>query len=774
MNDLTDIINKLKNENPREAHVAVPRGQLGAYEAAGFSTDGVVYEKDGETWVNMQKSFVFDEAETLTFDPECSAVLTRTVFSAPNVKKAVLSITALGYFIPYFNGEPLTEDRLIPPKSDYAARDLSTCAYPIYDTMSHRIYYYEYDLTNRIRAGENLLAVHIGAGWFADNKNPAERMPRWGENLLIFTLRMTDENGNESTVCSTTQNTKWKRSYVRETSLYYGEYHDYNRYDPCWNQPGEPEGVWHTPNTAKKPLSFFQLADFPADRDCGEITPKLISQYAGRKLYDLGQVAAGVPVIKAGDPNRTNLRILLRYGDKLNEDGSFALRHTGGDWREQTDCFLLTPKAAGTTVRPAFLWHASRYIELTGCGELVSFIKMHTPLTQVGFFESDNETLNWLFNAYINTQTANLHGSIPSDCPHRERLGYTGDGQLCCGAAMQTFDMRQVYKKWMRDIRDCQDIYNGHVQHTAPFFGGGGGPGGWGGAAVLVPWRYYKQYNDISALKDAYRSMKAYIGYMTAHCEDGLVTHGEKDGWCLGDWCPPHNKIEIPNPYVNTYFLVKCAGICEQTAELLNEPADKAYFAEVRTNASAALTAAYFDDATGSFCGGVQGADAFAVDVGLGDERTKRNLIEKYAALGEFDTGIFGTDLTVKVLFELGEGALAFRLLTNETENSFYNMKRGGTNTLWENWDGCDSLCHPMFGAVIEYLFRDILGIRRYHDAPGFADVVIKPADIPELKHLKGSFCAPEGKIEVELTTDADGARHVRYQTDAGVRVHEA
>ena len=167
----------------------------------------------------------------------------------------------------------------------------------------------------------------------------------------------------------------------------------------------------------------------------------------------------------------------------------------------------------------------------------------------------------------------------------------------------------------------------------------------------------------------------------------------------------------------------------------------------------------------------MQGADAFALDLGLGDERTKRNLINKYAALGEFDTGIFGTDLLIRTLFRLGEGSLAFRLLTNETENSFYNMMLGGENTLWENWDGCDSRCHPMFGAVIEYLFSEIAGIKRFEDRSGYKEIVIRPADIPELKHVKCGFRTPEGNVRVEIAAEGTGARTVRYETDGNITV---
>lgn len=752
-----------------EYHLTIKLEELPAYEAQGFSTDGVSFDRNGEKYIKIQRNDVFDAAAMLCFDPQDSAVLTRTVFKAKNVTKAELSITALGYFTPYINGEKLTEEKLIPPKSDYRARDLSHCAYPIFNTMSHRVYYYDFDVTPYLAEGENVLSAHIGAGWYADNKNPAEEVPLWGENMLLFVLTLTDTSGAQQIIASSEENTLWLKSYIRSTSLYYGEYHDYTCYQPEWNKPGFDDSAWKRPTAKEKISTFFQKATFPGDMETGEITPKVVYRRKGHILYDLGEIAAGWPVVRSIDPRRRNLRVILRYGDVLDEDHELDLHYTGGDWRAQTDCYIFTPPVGEAHVE--FTWHASRYIELIGSGEIVKFIKVHTPLRQIGEFESNNEMLNWIFRAYINTQTANIHGSVPSDCPHRERLGYTGDGQLTSGAAMSVFDMREAYRKWMRDIRDGQDIYTGHVQHTAPFFGGGGGPGGWGGAAVIVPWRYYQFYNDKEALSLAYRSMKAYIGYLRTHSENGLVVREEPGGWCLGDWCPPKNKIEIPEPFVNTYYLIKCLTICRKTALLLHEPEDAAYFESCRDAAVSAFNSAFYDDASGSYILGIQGADAFALDLGLGDERTKANFIGKYKALGAFDTGIFGTDLVIRMLFRSGEGETAFRLLTNETENSFRNMQRGGTNTLWENWDGCDSLCHPMFGAIVEYFFSEILGIQRFEDRPGYSDILISPAVIPGLT-AKGSFSTPEGTVEITIETDEAGKQNVTYRTKGNITVH--
>ena len=755
-----------------EASVVIPAQALPLFEENGYCTDGVSILENSEELFRVHRSFAFEGCALLTFPKAPEVVRTRTVFEASAVQKAVLRITALGYFEAYLNGEPVSEDLLIPAKSDYVQRDLSHTSYPIRDTMSHRIYYYEYDVTQKLAVGENVLAAQIGNGWFAAEKNRAENMPRWGEKLLIYRLEQTLEDGSKITVFSSPENTVWNRSHILESSLYYGEYHNYLFYEEGWNKPGFSDENWERAASSPLPLTFFQKADFPADRVCGRIKPLLLKQYGDHKLYDLGETASGRPIVRGTENAMQNAEIHLRYTDLVAPDMSFVLRHTGGWWRAQEDRFVLSDAVKHAELYPRFLWHASRYIEVTGPGELTAFEKVQTPIERVSSFKSDSKTLNWIFRAYVNTQTANVHGCVPSDCPHRERLGYTGDGQLTCGAVMSVFDARDMYKKWMLDIRDCQDIHNGHVQHTAPFYGGGGGPGGWGGAAVIVPYRYYKFYNDKEALRVAYPSMQAYMRYMTAHCKDGIVTHEEPDGWCLGDWCPPDNKILLPETFVNTYFLAKCADMCRETALILGRHEDASYYEMLSASTREAFDRHFYNPASGSYCEGVQGADAFAVDLGVGSDATLRNLVSKYEALRTFDTGIFGTDILIRVLFSKGYGSLAFTLLTNEKETSFYNMMRNGAQNLWENWDGCDSLCHPMFGAVVEYFFSEILGIRRLNDNAGFTDVEIRPVHIPELQNVSGTMGTPWGRITVVIATDERGYRNVSFIADPGIRIH--
>ncbi len=713
---------------------------------------------------------IFRNSVWLTY-PGSDAVLTRTAFSCEGIKNATLYITALGYFEAFVNGARVSDEHFIPAMTDYEKRDLSGIHMPIYDTLSHRIYYYKYDVTASLTNGENVLAAHIGAGWYGQHESPNEGMPYWGDNTLVFSLELTDNDGNVSYVNSASENTVFRKSYILETSLYYGEYHDARLYPDGWMNTDFDDSDWKNSAVREAPETKLCECFFPSDKVIRTIEPKLIYEFGDMKIYDIGELAAGYAVLQFEEDAHNNERAVLRYADELNPDGSLQFHYTGGTSRMQRDTFIYDRRAKGQDFHPRFTWHAARYIEVTGICHLTEYRVIQTDIKKTADFTCDNETLQWIFDAYVKTQNANVHGCIPSDCPHRERLGYTGDGQLTCGAVMSVFDARLMYKKWMADIRDCQDKVGGHVQHTAPFYGGGGGPGGWGGAAVIVPYRYYKFYNDLSVLEESYASMTAYLKYMVNHCEDGIVTSEEKGGWCLGDWCPLGNRVTIPEAFVNTYFLAKCADMTAEASEILGKAEDAAVYKKLAEDSRCALIKHYYNEESHSFCEGTQGADAFALDLGLGDEITRKGFIEKYEKLLTFDTGIFGTDLVIRMLFAFDRGDIAYKMLINEEITSFYNMKKHGATTLWENWDGCDSRCHPMFGAVIEYFFSHILGIRRFEDKAGFSEITVSPANIPSLTNVSGTMRTPEGEITVNITTDKNGNRKIDTSVSGNIVV---
>jgi alpha-L-rhamnosidase len=227
-----------------------------------------------------------------------------------------------------------------------------------------------------------------------------------------------------------------------------------------------------------------------------------------------------------------------------------------------------------------------------------------------------------------------------------------------------------------------------------------------------------------------------------------VVVREEERGWCLGDWCTAE-KVAIPEPFVNTYFLIKCLDYMTEIAEILQDKTD--LWAKKSAEYRANLKRRFYDADAHTYCGGIQGADVFAVDIGLGDEKMLYAIAEKYDALGAFDTGIFGTDILIRILFTNGYGDLAMKLLTSEKENSFGAWLRRGETSLCEYWCGRASHNHHMFGAPLRYIFSHAFGVDDSGDM-----LKVRPTEL--------SFAlAMETEMETEL-----GRVFVRREITAG------
>ena len=217
----------------------------------------------------------------------------------------------------------------------------------------------------------------------------------------------------------------------------------------------------------------------------------------------------------------------------------------------------------------------------------------------------------------------------------------------------------------------------------------------------------------------------------------------------MGDWCAPE-PIKIPETFVNTCLYVTFMQQTLEAAEILGRQSEAAHLTQRIEKVKKAINIAYYSPWSHRYCGDVQGASCLAFRTGLGDDKGRQNMVEKYKALGMFDTGIIATEALIGYLFEIGEAQLAFDLLSNEKEVSFDYMARNGATTIWENWSGRDSRNHPMFGAVTKYLFMYLLGIRQSKESAGYEEIVISPCFVDGMNKAKGHITTQRGVISVE------------------------
>ncbi len=684
-------------------------------------------------------------ADVLTVSP----VLIRR-FTCQKIKAASLLVTGLGYFEAAVNGAKVGNERFLPVPTDYLPRAFTRITYPCRDHFTHRICAYRFDVTSLLRSGENELTIRLGNGWYRQTERTAEGEMSYGDRLWAIYSLTLDTGDGETTLVSDGSEV-WRESGIRYSNLFVGETVDARFSD----ETDKPVTLLPLPD------SEFSPAMGTPDREIGTVRPFCYQEDGAKKYFDCGRNLSGIVRVKTS--GHAGEVVTLRFAEERFPDGTLDFGSTGagctmtsGRKQIMTDRFILD--GTKRVFEPSFVWHTFRYFEVEGPFDALEAVEIHSDAEKTASFASDAEGMDFLFDAFTRTQLAAMHGSFPCDCPHRERLGYTGDGQVCAEAGMLFFDSKEFYRKWIRDILDCQDPESGHIQHTAPFQGGGGGPGGWGCAVILVPYQFWKRFGDTTILTECYEPMKKWLGYLDAHSENGLVTSEEPGGWCLGDWCTLE-KMRLPEPFVNSFYHARCLGFMEEIAQALGKTEDIPSFAAKRETVLSAVRRTFRDPVTGHYCDGTQGADAYAASLGLDLTETVRLTAEYYDSLGHFDTGFLGTDILLEVLFREDRADTAYRLLQSEDMGSFLYMKRHGATTLWENWHPGSSHCHPMFGGCSRHLFGGLLGFHQPKHTAGWKTVEIAPKLPAALNRASGSLALEGGTLALSFERSGDAVR---------------
>lgn len=686
----------------------------------------------------------------------------RGKFYVDDVKTATLNVLGLGFFKCYINGFLINPDTFLPLSSDYENSND-----PVDEVISgHRVYVPEFDITPYVKNGENVIAIHYGGGWYC-YENRIFGLPK-----AIYRVCVKDSNGETDFVSD--ENCKIGKSFVTHYRFTFCENRDYSQWDDCFDLDFD-DSLWENAVAVESLETEYCTTDCPNDALIETITPVKVSTGENGTVYDCKVNTTGYPVLKINAPEGEVVKIT--FSEELLTDGKIDMDH----WHGQ-ECEIISD-GKGRVVQPDFTWYGFRCFEITGDAEPIEVKIIHSDVKINSTFNCSNETLNWTYKTFIHTMLCNMHTGHPSDCPHLERRGYTGDGQLTCNAVFTTMDARALYEKWLQDIADSQDVLSGHIQYTAPYVRSGGGPGGWGSAIVEVPYQFYKHFGDTELLEKYYPNMCRYIDYLESHSEFGLVTSDKAGEWCLGDWCCPnilypdkditsHNQqVALPAAMVNTYFMVKTLQKMCHIARLINKADDIAeYEAKINLRKNA-VRAAYFNAFDDNFVMNIHGANAFGVDIGLGNGNTYKNLVKYYEKVGCFDTGIFATDILIRVLFENGDEDLAIKLLTNNGNQGYEHWRVNGATTFHEYWDSnrSRSHSHPMFGAPVAYFFQYLLGINQAETDGGYNSIIIEPKGFKNFEFMNGSMETPNGDVSVNYE-NKDGKTYFEVIIPDGVK----
>lgn len=684
------------------------------------------------------------------------------------IRAARLTLSALGFCEIYANGRKVTEDLYVTPLSEYNRQglddvDLYMRFDPFFqDELSYTIYVSQFDLTDFVKEGDNAFGVILAGGWYRSGTDKHGNYRNYGDTGVCFKIDVEYADGEKVEIVSD-EKTKWKESFLHESGIYHEE-HDETKEIVDFSLPNYDDGAWASVALLSAPQAEYERNECPPNRVIRYITPKLVKKTPTGKLFDVGENITGYAIVLSSAQENT---IVCTYAEALDENGNLDEKHTYG----QKSVFFSKGKREHYI---RFTWHGFRYFYIEGVRTDEEFdcklcAVVHADVKQTAEFSCDSEMTDWIYGAYVRTQAANYQCGVPTDCPQIEKKGYTGDGQLLAQAGMTVFGAKALYRKWLRDIADCQDKKTGFVHYTAPcFVGCSGGPGGWSSAIVNVPYFYYKYYGDKETLETYYPNMQKYVEFMSAASgEDGLVRMANRKTRCLGDWESPIKPL-LPEPFVNTCLHIAALKRLEEISMLCGHEDEAKRYAAEAERYGASVNNGYFDEATGDYCKNEQGANAFAISAGLGDGRTLKNLAARYRELKGFDTGIFGTKVLVETLLQAGYADEAYGLWDSENEVSFRAWKEEGATTLRESWKNARSYNHPMFGAFVYCFFEYILGIRQTAESCAYKKIVIQPLSFEKITQASGRIQTESGTISVSFSRK-DGKTAFEVELPEGV-----
>ncbi len=659
-----------------------------------------------------------------------------------NVISAKAFVCGLGYYELYLNSAKVGDQVLAPAQTNYDNRILPKLLYHYDDQSTTRVFYNTFDVTKQLKRGKNAIGMALGNGWYNQRDRAVEGDLWYATPRLIFQLEIEYSDGKKELIIS---NKDWKVTTgpLLHDGIFTGEIYDARFELGDWSSPDYDDANWKEAQLVRPPTGKMESQLAPPDKVVRIFKPKSIATTEdGLCIVDAGEMISGW--IRLHVNEKKGKEVVMRF---IEEQGS----NYG-----QKDVYIASGKEA-EIYEPRFTWHAFRTIEISGLTKQltendIDIVVVNTDVAPTGKFSSSNELFNKIQENYIRTQLGNFHGSISSDCPHRERLGYTGDGSILVESSIFNFDMTNFYQKWTNDMDDARNKVTGYVPHTAPYGGGGGGPA-WGSAYVITPWFYYLYYGDSRILNQHYSGMKQWVGYLgTRTDERGIVVREEPNGWCLGDWATPE-KIEIPPSFVNTCYYYYVTDLMAKISKTLHKEEDAVYFQELATKIKEVINTHFFDKDLKQYWEGRQGSNVLALAFGIVPDEFIKDVLNNLAQniqknKGHLDTGILATPLLLDVLTKYGMEDLAFSIMNQRDFPGFgdYILGKGAT-TLWENWDGKSSHSHPMYGSVIRWFYQALAGIYPDEQNPGFKHVIIKPSLCGDLSFASADYNSIYGKI---------------------------
>lgn len=676
---------------------------------------------------------------------------------------APLEITAAGFYELFVNGTRITRGIMSPYISN----------------PDDVLYVDTYDIKPYLHEGKNVLGLLLGNGLV---NSPAS----WPSEFTTARFRSAPSVALTLTLGETVieSDTSFRTAPSPITSDDYrgGESYDARKEISHWSMPEYDDASWAFVSTAPPPRGEFvqNIANPIAVR--GEMKPASVTQSGNSYIYDFGINSAGVCRLHISGA-KEGQRITLSYREKLWPNG---LSETDSQYYEpdfdygQTDCYICK---GGETEEwtPVFTYHGFSYVEVSGLlpeqatPELLTYLELSTEMRERGGFCCSDATANAIYDITIRSALSNFQHFL-TDCPHREKNGWTGDAELSVENILLFLEADSNLCQWMQMLRKSQaeqGALPGIVPTSGHAYTNLNGPA-WDCAVIWVPYYLWKYRRNRKVVEDNAHAIMRYLEYLTTRVrEDGLISFG------LGDWSHAGRGAWLYKAPLELTDTLLSMDMCMKAAELfeaVNRPLQAEFARNFRARLFAKARQRLVDLNTMTALGSCQTSQAMAIYYDLFESGEKQTAFERLLKLIErdgtvMDVGVLGGRVLFHVLAEFGRADLAFRLITQRKFPSFGWLIDQGATTLWENFmlpetKWLDSRNHQFWGDVTHWFISCLTGIQ-YNGADQILD--IRPQFIEALDYAEGYHIAPEGRIfvrwerkntEIQLTVEIPKGLH--------------
>lgn len=712
----------------------------------------------------MKKKFIKATEDYCSREKHIAAPYMRRTFELDSLPdKASLSICGLGFYCLYVNGKDITKGYLAP----YISNPDDYC------------YYDTYDVTELLAVGSNTVGIILGNGfmnslggyvWNADTaawrgapRVAIELCIRLGERELVI------EADTDFKVCA---------SPICFDDLHYGEYYDSRKKIDTWCLPSFDDSEWKNAILAKAPRGELRLCRAEPIKVVDVRRPQRIIKCETGYIYDFGINSAGLCEVSIKNA-AVGQQLTLRYAEQIKENELFVdsvvfpiTRFPDYFENNQKDIYICRGDEHEVW-RPHFTYHGFRYVLIEGITEeqateeLLTYEVMSSALAKHGEFECSDETVNKLFEMTRNSDVSNFY-YYPTDCPHREKNGWTGDVAASCFHMMMLYDCRNSFAEWLANVRKSQNDVGalpGIVPTAGWGYEWGNGPA-WDRAAFYLPYECWRLRGDTQIIKDNAHMMVRYLEYiLTRRNGDGTVSVG------LGDWASVgrrYSQFETPLVVSDSIIIMDVARKAAEMFEAIDYVHAANFAREIYYDMRSTVRTRLLDTDTCTLKGRTQTAQAMGLYHGVfeADEEQKafNVLLELIHEKNDsFDCGILGCHKIFHVLSKFGKGELAFRMITKKEFPSYGHLIEIGETSLPERFmpDGAplDSHNHHFFGDIARWFIREIAGLR----VENYRTVVIKPDLTLPITSAQAYYELPSGRVSVKWETEDDGRLRLEY-----------